>query len=158
MPNEKYRGRGSIPMMTDPPQSATTEMPLFGAKIPSTGPFVPGRSRFPSPGGGGTPPGFEFAQDTTEALLKSLFQNLTNPGGFAKTVIDAEARRQLAAASRQGDTEATLSTLWRSIPGLPLIVSQKTFVNWALNRPDAVSAAKGFATQAPTPTDATTGP
>jgi hypothetical protein len=136
------------------------EMPLVGTTtIPSTAPaFVPGRSRFPSPGGGGTPEGFEFGVDPTEALLKSLFQNLTNPAGFARTVVDAEARRQLAAASRQGDTEATLSTLWRSIPGLPAIVSQKSFVNWAMNRPDAVSATKNFASQAPTATDASTGP
>jgi hypothetical protein len=152
MPSERYRGRGSIPTMTDPPSSApsvTTGSPAL---------FVPGRSRFPDPTNGSTMQGFEFAQDTSEALLKSLFQNLTSPGGFARAVVDAEARRQLAAASRQGDTEATLSTLWRSIPGLPAIVSQKAFVNWAMNRPDAVSATKNFASQAPTPIDASTGP
>src|SRR5438309_1569152 len=146
MPNSKVRSSGSIPLLSD-----------SSSAVPATAPgtFVPGRSRFPDPSGGAPMAGFEFAQDPTEALLKSLFQNLTNPRGFAQTVVDAEARRQLAAASRRGDTEETLSTLWRSIPGLPLIVSQKSFVNWAMNRPDAVSAAKGFATQAPPPADPT---
>ena len=154
MPNGKARSRGDVPYrLTDPPMSWV--LPSSSA----TAPGMPSLTRFPDPtSGSATPAGFEFSVDPTEALLKSLFQNLTNPAGFARAVIDAEAQRQLVAASRRGDIETTLGTLWRSIPGLPLIVSQKTFVNWALNRPDAVSAAKGFASQAPTPTDATTGP
>src|SRR5262249_59916373 len=97
--------------------------------MPATTPgqFVPGRTRLPEPNSS-TPPGFEFSVDPTEALLKSLFQNLTNPRGFAQTVVDAESRRQLAAASRGGDPKETASTLWRAIPGLPLIVSRDAFV------------------------------
>src|SRR5215470_17617521 len=111
---EKYRSRGSLPFLSDQPSSST----LLGSPMPATmpGQFVPGRTRFSTPNSS-TPAGFEFSVDPTEALLKSLFQNLTNPRGFAQTVVDAEARRQLAVASRAGDPKETASALWRAIPG-----------------------------------------
>jgi len=149
---DKFRSRGSMPYLSDQTQSST----LLGGAMSATAPshFVPGRSRFPTPNSS-TPPGFEFSVDPTEALLKSLFQNLTNPRGFAQTVVDAEARRQLAAASRAGDPKETASALWRAIPGLPLIVSRDAFVKFFVGQgADAKNAVTGLASSAaPAPTE-----
>ena len=169
MPSEKYRGRGSIPRLTDPPQSATTEMPLLGAlsgaKIPSTGPFVPGRSRFPSPGGGGTPPGFEFGQDSSEALLRSIATHLVRGDvpGLGRVLINAESARQIAFESRRGDREDFWSTVWRAIPGLPLAVDRSRFVNFMMGQgSDAKTGVDqlvaGQSKPATAAADATTGP
>jgi hypothetical protein len=149
---EKFRSRGSLPYLSDQPGSSLLEPTSQPSTMPSQ--FVPGRSRFPTPNSS-TPPGFEFSVDPTEALLKSLFQNLTNPRGFAQTVVDAEARRQLAAASRAGDPKETASALWRAIPGLPLVVSRDAFVKFFVGQgADAKNAVSGLAgSAAPAPTE-----
>ena len=73
-----------------------------------------------------------------------------NPKGFVQTVVDAEARRQLAAASRAGDPKETAGALWRAIPGLPLIVSRDKFVRFFTGQgQDAQNAVSRLASSAP---------
>jgi hypothetical protein len=70
---EKFRSRGSLPYLSDQPQSSTMSLQpgmSWPTALPSTmpGQFAPGRTRFPE-SNRSTPEGFEFSVDPTEALL-----------------------------------------------------------------------------------------
>jgi hypothetical protein len=97
--------------------------------------FVPGRSRFPEPGRAPMA-GWEFSQDSSEALLRSIASHITsgNVTGLGRVLVNAEAARQIAAESRRGDHEAFWGSVWRFIPGLPLAVDRKRFVDFMVGQ------------------------